>query len=245
MYEYTIIHVFVYVCIHALFKDDIKNIWNFIACFESFHGCWYALISFKVFEKNRRGAKQNPRGQQAMEITRIIPMLFQKGIQRQYVGGEGEGRYDATFCGIERTWESNAGCLKWRREPCAKRNTAVAPTAGVFDCNEHHRNRTELSEPLVGEDMGKGNCECSLYYHRKPCFFCCARLAAIPVCQIVWFWSNVLLLLNSNFRRLVLVGMIVKHVEDSHHPSTSAVCQWISPDTDANKLGSDVQYVSL
>ena len=45
---------------------------------------------------------QKSRGQQAiMETTRIIPMLFQKGIQRQYVGGEGEGRYDATFCGIE------------------------------------------------------------------------------------------------------------------------------------------------
>ena len=56
-------------------------------------------------------------------------MLFQKGIQRQYVGGEGEGRYDATFCGIEEKWESNTGCLKWRREPCAKRNTAQQ---GVF-----------------------------------------------------------------------------------------------------------------
>ena len=171
MYEYTILHVFVCVCIHILLKDDIKNIWNFIACFESFH----ALVSLKVSEKNRRGAMQKSRGQQAiMETTRIIPILFQKGIQRQYVGGEGEGRYDAKFCGIEEKWESNTGCLKWRREPCAKRNTAVAPRV-FFYCNEHHRNTTELSEPLVGEDMGKGNCECSFYYDRKPCFFVAVR----------------------------------------------------------------------
>ena len=182
LYTYTYWYAFVYRHISisivrnidiymTCIKDDIRNIWNFIACFESFHGCWYALISLKVSEKNRRGAMQKSRGQQAMETTRIIPMLFQKGIQRQYVGGEGERRYDAKFSGIEQKWESNTGCLKWRREPCAKRNTAVAPTGGVFHCNEHHRNTTELSEPLVGEDMGKGNCECSLYYHRKPCFF--------------------------------------------------------------------------
>ena len=161
LYTYTYWYAFVYRHISisivrnidiymTCIKDDIRNIWNFIACFECFHGCWYALISLKVSEKNRRGAMQKSRGQQAMQTTRIIPMLFQKGIQRQYVGGEGERRYDAKFCGIEQKWESNTGCLKWRREPCAKRNTAVAPTRGVFHCNEHHRRTTELSEPLVG-----------------------------------------------------------------------------------------------
>lgn len=199
-----------------------------MACFESFH----ALVSLKVSEKNRRGAMQKSRGQQAMETTRIIPMLFQKGIQRQYVGGEGEGRYDATFCGIEEKWESNTGCLKWRREPCAKRNTAVAPTGGVFHCNEHHRNTTELSEPLVGKTWGKAivNARC-ITTESYVFLFCAWPWEGIPVCQVVWFWSNVLLRINSNCGRLVFVGMIVKHVEDSHHPSTWA------PDTDANKLG--------
>ncbi len=99
----------------------------------------------------------------------------------------------------------------------------MAPTDGVFHCNEHHRNTTELSEPLVGEDIRKCNRECSLYYKRKPCFLwlCVRPWEGIPVCQVVWFWSNVLLPLNSNFGRLVSVGLIIKHAEDSHTIQTT------------------------
>ncbi len=229
MYEYTIWHVFVCVCIHILFKDDINNIWNFIACFESFH----ALVSLKVSEKNRRGAMQKSRGQQTiMETTRIIPMLFQKGIQRQYVGGEGEGRYDATFCGIEEKWESNTGCLKWRREPCGKRNRAVAPRVFFllqWTSPKHNR----IVRATCWGRHGERQSWMLIVLRPKAMFFCCCAWPweGIPVCQVVWFWSNVLLRINSNCGRLVFVGMIVKHVEDSHHPSAWA------PDTDANKLG--------
>ena len=176
---------------------------------------------------------QKSTGQQAiMETTRIIPMLFQKGIQRQYVGGEGEGRYDATFCGIEEKWESNTGCLKWRREPCAKRNTAVAPRV-FFYCNEHHPKHNRIVRATCWGRHGERQLWMLIVLRPKAMFFCCCvwPWEGIPVCQVVWFWSNVLLRINSNCGRLVFVGMIVKHVEDSHHPSTWA------PDTDANKLG--------
>ena len=174
---------------------------------------------------------QKSRGQQAMETTRIIPMLFQKGIQQAVRGWWGGEKIWCKILRYRTEMRIKQGLLKvatWAMRQ--KKHSCGSNTGCFFTAMSITETQPNCQSHLLGKTWGKATVNAHCITTESHVFFLVALRpwAGIPVCQVVWFWSNVLLLLNSNSGRLVFVGMIVKHVEDSHHPSTWAVCQWSS-----------------